>query len=74
MIQEQYMDILLAIALTQKGIRFYCLTHSTRIVESNKAICCKDKLDSKSDISCVITFRKESVVIALNDLSILRMS
>ena len=48
-----------------RGNKFYCLTHSIRIIESNKVIYFKDELVSKSEISRIITFKKENVVISL---------
>ncbi|KAF2318390.1 hypothetical protein GH714_006465 [Hevea brasiliensis] len=46
----------------QRGSRFYCPTHSTRVIESDCAVYFEDEMDSGSQIPCVVDLRDETVV------------
>ena len=52
-----------------RGSRFYCPTHSTKIVESDRAVYLEDELDSGSQIPRVTTFGEEQVLIPLAPVS-----
>ena len=47
-----------------RGNKFYCLTHSTRVIESDQAIYFKDELKSGSEPSQIITLREEQLDIS----------
>lgn len=46
-----------------RGSRFYCISHVTRIIESDRAIYFEDDIQSGCFIPCKISFRDERVVI-----------
>ena len=52
-----------------RGSRFYCPNHSTRIVESDRAVYLEDELDSGSVVPRVTAFREEQVLIPLAPVS-----
>ncbi|KAF2321068.1 hypothetical protein GH714_033480 [Hevea brasiliensis] len=47
---------------SSRGSRFYCPTHSTRVIESGCAIYFEDEMDSGSQIPRVVNLRDETVV------------
>ena len=49
-----------------RGCRFYCPTHSTRVIESDRAIFFEDELDSGSQVPRFTTFREEEVVVPIS--------
>ena len=48
--------------ISSRGSRFYCLNHSTRVVESDYAIYFEDELKSESQTLCVISFGNEQEI------------
>ncbi|KAF2302306.1 hypothetical protein GH714_034047 [Hevea brasiliensis] len=47
---------------SSRGSRFYCLTHSARVIESDRAIYFEDEMDSGSQMPRVVNLREETVV------------
>ncbi|KAF2322288.1 hypothetical protein GH714_010497 [Hevea brasiliensis] len=47
---------------SSRGSRFYCPTHSTRVIESDRAVYFEDEMDNGSQIPHVVNLRDETVV------------
>jgi len=48
-----------------RGSRFYCLSHSMRVIESDRAVFFEDDLDSGSNVPRPVTLREDRVIIPM---------
>ena len=55
-----------------RGSRFYCLNHSTRVLESNHAVYFEGQFKSESQTPCIIPFGNEQEIsLVIENLSIM---